>query len=231
MTGAAGTGPAAPGPDPGRPILDTGRYSRWAGVVAIVLVALIAVNTLVSTPHSSSGIGPGLTMPPFAVPLAAGTLNGDANVATRPGEGKLGRAPACSVRGPQVLNICQLYERGPVVLVMFVAAGDCTGVLDGLQRLLGRFPGMQAAAVAIRGNRHAAARLSRRLSFPIGFDRDGAVANVYNVAVCPQLTFGYPGGLVAGRPLLRAPAPGELASRLTDLYRQAQARGWHAPGR
>jgi hypothetical protein len=223
-------GPAEPADGgPGRPILDTGRYSRWAGVVALVLVALIAVNTLLSTPRGSSGVKPGRLMPPFAVPLAASTLNGDANVASRAGQGKLGREPACSVRGPRILNICEVYERGPVVLVMFVAASDCTHVLGELQGVLGRYPGLRAAGVAIRGDRSAAARQAAAVAFPIGFDRDGAVADAYNVAACPQVTFAYPGGVIAGHALLHTPSVAQLEARLADLYHQSLARGWRPP--
>src|SRR5207302_7626384 len=130
---------------PPPPIIETGRYSRYVAVVAIIVIVLIGVNTLVSTPRGSSGVSPGRRLPPFAVPLAAGTLQGDADIATRASQGRKGRTPACSERGRQILNICQLYERGPVVMVMFVAASGCTKVLDTLQAALPHFPGLQAA--------------------------------------------------------------------------------------
>jgi hypothetical protein len=209
----------------------TARYSRYVGVLAIVLLILILINTVTTTPNGSHGIAAGSKLPPFAVPLATGTLNGDADVATRPNQGGFGRVPACHERGPQILNICELYERGPVVLVLFVNGGDCPRVLDTLSGVLGSFPGVQAAAVAIRGDRAALRRLvsAHRLGFPVGYDHDGELANLYRDVVCPQLTFAYPGGTVQGQGLLRAPTAQELRARLAVLVSESRARGWRQP--
>jgi hypothetical protein len=207
------------------------RYGRYVGAVAIVLLALIAINTLLTTPNGSTGVAPGKPLPPFAVPLATATLNGDANVATRPNEGAAGREPACSVRGPEIVNICALYERGPVVLVLFANGDACPRTLDALAQALPGFPGVQAAAVALRGNRGALRRLvaAHRWPFPVGWDRDGALVNLYRDAVCPQLTFAYPGGTAQGHALLRAPTLAALRARLSLLVSQSRARGWRPP--
>ena len=79
----------------------------------------------------SRGVDPGHRLPPFAMPLALGRLDADANVATRAGQGQRGRRAACDVRGPGILNICQLEAGAPVVLA-FVAtrAGSCAAQLD-----------------------------------------------------------------------------------------------------
>jgi hypothetical protein len=206
----------------------TTRYAKYVGAFAVALLVLIAINTLATTPNGSRGVEPGKPLPPFAVPLATGTLNGDANIATRPNEGRAGRVPACSVRGPQVLNICALYERGPVVLVLFVNGGDCPRTLDTLARALPGFAGVQAAAVALRGNRASLRRLvvAHGWSYPVGYDHDGALANLYRVVACPQLTFAYAGGVVQGRPLLRTPTVAVLRARLSLLVSQSRARGW-----
>ena len=52
--------------------------------------------------------------------------------------------------GRGILNVCQLYERGPVVLALFVDAGSCPAVLGDLQALAPSFPGVRFAAVAIK---------------------------------------------------------------------------------
>ena len=65
--------------------------------------------------------------------------------------------PACTVRGPGILNICQLYEQGPVVLALFVDAGSCPRVLSDMQALAPSFPGVRFAGVAIKGDRGRAA--------------------------------------------------------------------------
>jgi hypothetical protein len=220
------TEPPRQGPPP---IIETGRYSRWAAVVALVLLVLIAVNTVISTPGGAVGIKPGHLMPPFAAPLATGSLQGAADVATGPNQGSSGRVPACLERGPQILNICQLYERGPVVLAIVVISGGCTRVLDELQTLLPRFPGLQGAGVVFTHDRRSAALLARRLSLPIGQDRDGAVTTRYAAVSCPELVFAYPGGVVASKPLFATPSAAQLELRIRTLYEQSLARGWKAP--
>jgi hypothetical protein len=201
-------------------------YGRYMGLLAVLLIVLAALHTALSKPHSVSGIEPGKRLPPFAVPLATGTLGGDANVATHASEGAAGRLPACSVRGPQILNICQLYETGPVVLALFVDAGSCPAVLSDLQAISPSFPGVRFAAVSIGGDRTALRRLihARGLSLPVGIDRDGALAALYRDASCPQLTFAYPGGVVQSRALLARPPASTLRARVSELVTATRLR-------
>jgi hypothetical protein len=196
------------------------------GLLAVLLIGVAALNTALSKPHGVSGIEPGRRLPPFAVPLATGNLGGDANVATRANEGAAGRLPACAVRGSQVLNICQLYEAGPVVLALFVDAGSCPAVLGDLQAIAPSFPGVQFAAVSLGGDRGALRRLirARALTIPVGIDHDGALAALYRDASCPQLTFAYPGGVVQSRALLSRPAASTLRARVSELVTAARAR-------
>jgi hypothetical protein len=170
-------------------------------------------------------------MAPVAVPLALGTLNGDADIATHADEGADGRVPACAERGAQILNVCQLYEQGPVVLALFVDDGSCTAVLSEMQTLVPAFPDVRFAAVAIMGDRDELRRLvrSRGLTLPVGIDSDGAVAALYKVFSCPQLNFAYPGGVVQSRALLRSPSPGALRARVSELVAASRARGWREP--
>ena len=123
----------------------------------------------------------------------------------------------------------RLYGRGPLVLVLFVNAGSCPAVLGDLQRLAPSFPGLQVAAVAIRGDRNALRVLVRRdrLSFPVGYDRDGVLADLYQVSSCPQVSFVDPGGVVAEPALLgSAVSATALRVRLAQLVSDARARGW-----
>jgi AhpC/TSA family len=180
------------------------RSSLIAGVVAIAILGYIAFSTLRTTGPGSRGVPAGHALPPFAVPLAVSTLQGDANVATRPNEGAAGRRPACAVRGPRVLNSCQLAARGPVALAFFATRSRrCEAQVDVLDRLHGRFADVGFAAVAVRGSRADARALVRARGWrlPVGYDHDGAVADEYAVAVCPTITFVYRGGRVAGTSL------------------------------
>jgi hypothetical protein len=108
------------------------------------------------------------------------------------------------VRGPQILNSCQLAARGPVALAFFATRSQrCEDQVTVLDRLRPRFPDVGFAAVAIRGSRADVRALVRARGWrlPVGYDRDGAVANAYAVAVCPTITFAYRGGKVAGTSL------------------------------
>lgn len=214
-------GGAAPPPSPDRRPVRRRRYGWLAGVVALVALGWILVNTLRTEGVSSSGLKPGTQLPPFAAPLARSDLDGDANVARRADSGAAGRRPACAVRGPDILNVCQLWERGPVALAFLATrGGDCTRTLDRLEQVRGEFPGVQVAAVSVRGDRAGLRRLivQHGWRFPVGYDRDGAVANLYGVAVCPQVTYAYPGGEV------RATAIGEQSvAELRDSLRRLVA--------
>jgi hypothetical protein len=165
------------------------RPGTIAGVVALALLAYIAYNSIVTEGPGSRGVEEGRELPAFAVPLALSELEGDADVSDA----------ACEERGDDVLNVCELAERGPVVLAFFAEPiSRCVEQIDLLDRLRPRFPGVQFAAVAMLGDRDDLRRRVREQgwSLPVGHDRDGAVANAYAVAVCPQITFAGRGGEV-----------------------------------
>jgi len=209
------------------------RYGRYVALIALVILVLITINTIVTKPNGASGLAPGEQLPAFAVPLALSNLKGDADVATRPDEGEAGRIPACRLRRPDVLNVCQLYEGGPLVLALFVNGGGCTTVLSRMQALVGTYPGVRFAAVALRGDRGSLRRTihSRGLTFPVGIDEEGTLAALYKIATCPQVTFALPGGTAHGRALLATPSQEELSARVSDLAAAARARGWKEPAR
>lgn len=175
------------------------RYGWFVGVVGVLVIALITLNTFRSEGPGSRGITTGGTAPPFAAPLALSDLVGDVNVAVAAGSGDAGAVPACSLRRPDVLNVCALYEKGPVVLAFFATRGaECITQLDRLDDVAARHPDVAFAAVSIRGDRDDLRRTirERRWRFPVGYDRDGILANAYGVAICPQITFLRKGGAV-----------------------------------
>jgi hypothetical protein len=202
------------------------------GLLALVILALITFNTIITKPNGAKGVEPGRALPPFAVPLVLGNLSGDADIAAHAGEGRRGNVPACQERGPQILNICQLYERGPVVLALFLNAGSCAAILGDLQSLAPSFPGVQFSAVALKGDRKQLRRLvlTRGLRLPVGLDRDGSLLALYKVATCPQVTFAYPGGVVQSAALLTRPPIATLRARVSELVAASRARGWRGAG-
>lgn len=219
-----GVPPPAP---PRRP-----RYGWLVGAIFLVWIVYITINSVRTESPGSRGVPDDLPLPAFAAPLALSSLDGDANVAGARNQGAAGRRPACEVRGPRVLNSCQLAERGPVVLAFYASrAGEaCPRQLDVIERVRDDFPGVQFAAVAIRGDRRDLRRLirDRGWRFPVGYDRDGQVANLYRVAGCPTTTLAYPGGIVMHSypGLLREP---RLRAAVSRLVRESRRRGWTPP--
>jgi hypothetical protein len=207
-------------------------YGRYVGLLALVILALITFNTIITKPNGAKGVDPGRAVPPFAVPLVLGNVSGDADIAAHAGEGRRGNVPACQERGPQILNICELYERGPVVLALFLNAGSCAAILGDLQSLAPSFPGVQFSAVALKGDRKQLRHLvlTRGLRLPVGLDRDGSLLALYRVATCPQVTFAYPGGVVQSAALLTRPPIATLRARVSELVAASRARGWRGAG-
>lgn len=201
------------------------RYGWFVGVVGVLVIALITLNTFRSEGPGSRGITTGGDAPPFAAPLALSALAASddnyVNVAVEAGQGDAGAVPACSVRRPDVLNICALWERGPVVLAFFATRSQkCVQQLDQLDDIARRHPRVSFAAMSIRGDLGDVRALvrGRRWGFPVGYDTDGILANAYGVAVCPQITFLRRGGAVQDTSLGAIAAP-DLEARVGRLER------------
>jgi hypothetical protein len=224
VPGKGGQGAPAP-PRPRSP------YGWLIALLAGALLIYISINNLGNVGSVPRGLAAGKPMPPFATPLALSRLEGDANVATANGQGQRGERAACTIRGPAILNSCQLSEGAPVVLA-FVATGEpsCATQLDRLQRARAAFPGVRFAAVAARTDRVRLRReiLRRGWSFPIGFDADGAVFTRYGVVDCPTMIFAYPGA-VAMRTTVRPLSGRQLTGMLTQLVDASRRRGWKPP--
>jgi peroxiredoxin len=177
-----------------------GGGAAWIAVAAgVAILAYITFNTLTTPGTSSRGLEAGSRMPPFAAPLVTSDLVGDANVARHADQGAAGATPACEVTDPRALNSCELARRGPVVLAFLTEGADrCVAALDALAQVASRHPEVGVAAVAIRGDRDDLRELARERGwdFPVAQDRDGAVANLYGVAVCPTVVLAHRGGRV-----------------------------------
>lgn len=206
---------------------------RLIGAVVVVALGALVVAVFLHNPGGLRGIDPGTKAPPFAVPLARGNMVGDANIASHAHEGESGEVPACSVRGGEVLNICELIEQGPVVLALFVNGESCTGVLGEMQALQSSFPQVRFAAVEIKGSRSDLRTLiaHKGLTYPVGIDADGALASLYKVLSCPQVDLIYPrSGKVQSRALLNTPTPAALRARVAALVAASRAGGSQGAG-
>ncbi len=182
---------AAPAP-PRLPesVIDTRPYRWTIGVVGILLLVGVSIYMFASHGLGSAGISVGHPLQRFVAPLATGSLNGDANT-----------NPRCDPAhpNPQALNVC---GRTKLVLGLFVPGeGACERQIDVLQTVSSRFPSVQFAAVAVLASRSKALSLvhSHRWTIPVAYDKDGAVGQLYGVAICPLVELSRPGGVVTGR--------------------------------
>jgi hypothetical protein len=200
----------------------------WVVAVAIAVVAVVAAfDSARQTTSDRSflrGLPPGTSMPAFAAPLATGRLDGDANVKQRPGgSDAAGGRPACEVRSPDVVNVCELRRR-PLALTFIVTRGtDCAPDLTLVDRVSRDFPQIAFAAVVSGDSRASVAQLVRRLGvrMPVAVDHDGAVLNLYRVGVCPTLTLAERGGIVRATRIGRLDE-GALRRDLRSLARGAR---------
>ena len=163
------------------------------------LLTFITFNTIITDSEGSKGLQAGDELPPFAMPLSTSPCEGrcDANVATAADQGAAGARPACEVRGPEVLNVCELREDGPFVLAfVFHPVERCRDQLPVLERVAVKHRDVRFRVVAVRANASDARGL--RSGLPVGYDNDGAVANEYAVVVCPTITYVKRGGEIAG---------------------------------
>jgi hypothetical protein len=188
------------------------------GVLVVMILAYITVNTLRSHHFGPSGPNTGSRLPGFAAPLVFSSLDGRANT--------------CAVHLRGAVNICDVSHRGPLVLgFLFTRGAKCDGSFDAMQRLSATTPGVQFVGVIIRGDRDTAKKLVREhgWSFPVAYDVDGTVANAYGVAGCPDVVLAYPGGKVRGTLLGRDRAERQLAVHVRGLVAAAKRRGWRPP--
>jgi AhpC/TSA family len=215
-----------PPPEPTRaPVKQRRRPSSTTWIVSLLLVALVVyvtANTLTTDGPGSRGIVAGQEVPPFAAPLALADLKCeggeecDVNVLIKESDGV---PKACDVRGPQILNSCELEEKGPLVLAFLVAPSEqCIDQIDVLDKLRPRYPGVEFAAIAIKGNHADLNEIirDRGWEIPVAYDHDGALANTFAVAVCPTITFADTGGKVQATTLGTA-SEAEIVKHLREL--------------
>ena len=164
-------------------------YAWVVGIVFLIVISVGLLNVIRSEGTGARGVEAGRELPLFAAPLATGKLEGDANVDP---------AKVCGVRGEDVLNVCELRRRPAVIAFMFTRFADCEPQFDRLERVRKDFPEVNFAGIVIREPHGSARKLVERndWGFPVAFDRDGAVSNMYGIGVCPTTVFARRGGKV-----------------------------------
>jgi len=215
------------------------RYSIAVGLFFVALIAIATIHTL------TNGEGDGTLgldrqpahwpLPEFAVPAAAGQLEGDANVAQDdceagavPCPADARREPACLVSIPGAIRVCDFFGRPLVISFWFAQGGDCADQQDVVDAVYRRYRGkVNFLSLDIRDDRDTVRELIRRRGWkvPVGYDRDGAVASLYRVGGCPTFAYAYPGGTLQSASIgdLTAAQLSGRVERLLAATRVAQA--------
>jgi hypothetical protein len=209
---------------------------RYSILVGLLFVAIVAIALINGVPGGGGTLGldeqqPRWALPEFAVPDAAGKLEGDANVAQDdcstgqvPCPPDARRTPACQVRTPGAIRVCDLFDQPSVISFWFSKGGECVDQQDVVSRVYARYRGrVSFLSLDIRDDRDAVRELIRqhRWAMPVGYDRDGAVASLYRVGGCPTFAYVYPGGTLESAGIGDL-TEGELSDRVVRLLRASR---------
>lgn len=192
-------------------------YSIAVGVLFLGFIVFAGINSLSSDSPGPTGLQAGTRLPPFAAPSATGSVEGDSNVDQK---------KACKIQVRDAIRICDYFDRPLVVVAWFSkCGGHCEPVLDAVERIRGRFPGVAFVGVDIRNSLDEARDSVQEngWGFPMAVDRDGAVGLLYSVGVGPTTFFAYRGGVLAAKALGEL-SEEELIDRVGRLERASRKR-------
>lgn len=210
---------------------------RYSIMVGLVFLAVAAVAVIHGIGHEDHTLGlesqpPRWPLPEFAVPAAAGRLEGDANIAqddcessALPCPSEARRTPACALKTREAIRVCDLFGRPSVISFWFSKGGDCVDQQDVVSRVYERYRGRVGfLSLDVRDGRETVRRLIRERGWrmPVGYDRDGAVADLYRVGGCPTFAYVYPGGILESASIGNLDARG-LSDRIGRLLRATRA--------
>jgi len=214
------------------------RYSLYVGMAFLAVIVIATVNAFNNDSGGLLGADSaqvGEALAEFAVPELVGGADADANIfqddcstSENPCPPDERRTPACEVDEPHVIRVCDLFDRPSVISFWFQTPAECPPTQDAVDAAARRWRGrVNFLSIAIRGERDELVRIvtERGWTMPVGWDRDGAVSNLYRVGVCPTLAFVRPGGVLEaakiGSDELSA---AQLDEDLRDLVADARRR-------
>ena len=188
------------------------RYSTFVGLAFLILIVVATLNT---HPH------PGRRHPRLerrrAGHAAAGVrgperrtgpLDNDANIAQddcstseNPCPSDARRTPACEIHVTgQAIRVCDLFNRPLVLSFWFTEGANCLPTQDVARtRSATRYRGrVNFLSIDVRDDPSSVRSIASEhgWTMPVGYDRDGAVSDLYRVGGCPTVAFAYPGGIL-----------------------------------
>jgi hypothetical protein len=213
------------------------RYSLLVGLIFLAVIVVATVQTIGGGGGGEGTLGldrqpPRWPLPEFAVPAAAGALEGDANVAQDdcesaavPCPADARRRPACRIATPGAIRVCDFFGRPLVISFWFTKSGDCADQQDIVDSVYERYRGrVNFLSLDVRDERDTVRGLIREHGWklPVGYDRDGAVASLYKVGGCPTFAYVYPGGTLESASIGDL-TEARLSARVRRLLRASQA--------
>jgi hypothetical protein len=212
------------------------RYSLVVGLIFAAVIVVAAINMLGHKDEGTLGLdrlSGRWPLPEFAVPRADGPLEGDANLAQddcetaqTPCPKSAQREPACRISTPGALRVCDFFGRPLVISFWFSrGGGTCSEQQGVVDRVYRRYRGrVDFLSLDIRDDRDTVRELIDRNGWevPVGYDRDGAVAGLYRVGLCPTFAYVYPGGTLWEATVGELTAR-QLEARTDDLLRATRA--------
>ncbi len=207
------------------------RYVAFVGLAFLVLIAIATYNTVSDATGGLLGVSAsvrGRPLPEFAVPNVRGGPDADANVfqddcasADNPCPRDQRRHSACQVPPRfHAIRVCELFNRPLVISFWFLEGASCLPTQDLVARVAERFRGrVNFLSIDVRDDRSEVDRTVAEHGWrlPVGWDRDGAVSDLYRVGGCPTVALAYPGGIFAGA---RAGESALTEAKLTADVRQ-----------
>ncbi len=206
------------------------RYSIAVALIFLLVIVVAAIHTL-SGDSGEDTLGldrqpANWPLPEFAVPAAAASLEGDANVAQDdcesaavPCPADAERKPACRITTAETIRVCELFDRPLLISFWFNQGTDCASQQDVVDRVYRRYRGrINFLSLDVRDDRGTVRELVRRHGWkmPVGYDRDGAVAGLYRVGGCPTFAYVFPGGTLQSADFGERTAA-QLEQRLREL--------------
>lgn len=212
------------------------RYSIALGLLFAVIIAIALFHTLTGNRAGTLGLDQMEShwpLPEFAVPVAASTLEGDANIAQDdcstpqvPCPPDARRTPACRIATRNAIRICDFFDRPLVISFWFIkGGGDCADQQDAVNSAYERYRGqVNFLSLNVRDDRDTVRDVIREHGWrmPVGYDHDGAVADLYRVGGCPTFAYVFPGGT------LQSASGGELTAAQLEARVRELLQATHA---
>ena len=228
--GIPGRRTMGPAPRPGR------GYSTVVGLLFLAVIVVWTIHSINSHNQGILGLNKSSTDEPlaeFAVPVAASNLEGDANIAQDdcesdhlPCPADQRRTPACEVRGPNVIRVCDYFNLPLVISFWFTRGGNCEDQQDVVSAVSRRYRGrVNFLSIDVRDSRGSVRDLVRGRGWrmPVGYDHDGALSTLYRVGGCPTFVYAYPGGILESASIGDL-GPSELSAKVDALLAATRSK-------